>query len=75
MSRSEKVEQIREAVQRKARTATYMRIFVQTNPPEQGRYYAQIPWDRDVTVNVTSETNAEALKNFLSAVPDNLGQG
>ena len=75
MSRSEKVKQIREAVQRKALTATYMRILIQANPPEQGRFYGQIPWNRDVTVNVTREANAEALKNFLSAVPEASGHG
>jgi hypothetical protein len=74
MSRSEKVERIREAAQRKTQPATYVKIFIQTNTPKQGRYYAKIPWDKDIICDVTSEENAEKLKDFLSAVPDTSGR-
>jgi hypothetical protein len=37
---------------------------------EQGRFYAQILWDKDISCNVISETNAEKLKIFLLAFPE-----
>lgn len=66
MSKNDKVERIREAIQHKTRTATNMKITIQKNPTDQGSFYAKVPWDKDIECNVPDAASAEMLKDFLT---------
>jgi len=67
MSKTDKLERLREAVQGKIKPATSMRIFVQPQPSAERRFYAAVPWPIDVNVNCPTEATANDLKEFLSA--------